>query len=314
MSEVEDALREACKTGNIRAFLELINDVDVLNFTDGDGNTLLHIASATGQRGICLRLLAHCHADVFRCNSHGQTALDVAIEAGFRDMATLLLFEASNHLDDADAAQTSASYRRRAQSQPDRFVHESPKGQQCELIRRCLHRLNFFECLTKEQQDQCIQSFSRQSVSKDNFLLQEGKQPSFFYVIESGKFEVLQQKGAAKETLVTGVKEGCFGERSLIYDVVELCSVRCSYAGVVWRMSKYAFENMADHFCDLSRVPSLIDSQVLCVNVCMYVLICVCTNYYGCYICMRACTYMYVCMYIQVCVLLCRFYEISDSI
>lgn len=71
-----------------------IGDIDVYS-VNNDGENALHLAAAAGFHDVCTYLVEKAKMDVFVADRKGLTAIDKAIEAGFKELANKLAILAS---------------------------------------------------------------------------------------------------------------------------------------------------------------------------------------------------------------------------
>ena len=96
----ETVLWIACKYGNTKAVEILYEHLlkvksmeqvkQIVNSTDSDGNTLLHLACSKGHEDIIKYLVNKVKIDIGHRNNKNKTALQIADEKGHKSIVSLL--------------------------------------------------------------------------------------------------------------------------------------------------------------------------------------------------------------------------------
>ena len=106
-------------------------------------------------------------------------------------------------------------------------VHPKTDGQRERLqgvAKNCL----LFKTLDDSQLIEVIDAMFEKKVESGEFLIREGDDGDFFYIIEEGTYNAMKEDPETKEDKVvfTYVNEGNFGELALLYNMPRAASVQ----------------------------------------------------------------------------------------
>lgn len=117
-----------------------------------------------------------------------------------------------------------------------------PKSQAVrELISASINGNLLFEGVTAEGKEAIIDAMDSEERMPGEAVITEGDVGDYFYVVESGEYEVfLNAKGASpvhKYATIPGEVAPYFGDLALLYSCPRKATVKCSTSGVVWRLA-----------------------------------------------------------------------------
>ncbi|ETO14205.1 hypothetical protein RFI_23162 [Reticulomyxa filosa] len=96
----------------------------------------------------------------------------------------------------------------------------------------------FFFFFYYEQQSALIDAMFEKKVSKGEEVIKQGDNGDYFYVIESGTFEVWKSSDVKRDTSAKKVfsydGKGSFGELALLYNAPRAATVRAATDGLLW--------------------------------------------------------------------------------
>ena len=106
-------------------------------------------------------------------------------------------------------------------------MHPKTDGQRERLqgvAKNCL----LFKTLDDSQLIEVIDAMFEKKVESGEFLIREGDDGDFFYIIEEGTYNAMKEDPETKEDKVvfTYVNEGNFGELALLYNMPRAASVQ----------------------------------------------------------------------------------------
>jgi cAMP-dependent protein kinase regulator len=107
-------------------------------------------------------------------------------------------------------------------------------------------RNNFlFKSLDEEQYVDVVDAMAEKRVMPGEDVIKQGGIGDFFYVAETGTFEVLisKNKGEATKVFEYG-PGGSFGELALMYNAPRAATVRCSSESVLWALDRVTFRRI----------------------------------------------------------------------
>eukprot|EP00808_Paulinella_micropora_P017225 g74666.t1 len=113
-------------------------------------------------------------------------------------------------------------------------------------IKAAISKSESFMHLNDEQIQDLIDCMQEIKLSPGTILIQQGEEGDYFYVIESGEFDVLQAPKAGmpleKSKKVYTIKDrGAFGEIAILYDMPRTSTVRAATDATLFRLDKEAF-------------------------------------------------------------------------
>lgn len=132
-----------------------------------------------------------------------------------------------------------------------RVVPKTPEAM--ERIRLATGKSILFSGLEEAQKQDIFNSMEEMKVNEGDVIIQQGQPGDYFYVIDSGKFNVYKREdnqlisdeneGFGKQVFQyeTG---GSFGELALMYNCPRAATVRASTAGVLWRTDRETFRHI----------------------------------------------------------------------
>lgn len=106
-----------------------------------------------------------------------------------------------------------------------------------------------FSALDASQKQEIYDAMFEKSVAPGEALINEGAEGDFFYIVESGEFEVFTQNNPAgpnKPVFHYG-PGGSFGELALMYNAPRAATVRACTAATVWGLDRNTFTHVIVH-------------------------------------------------------------------
>ena len=91
-----------------------------------------------------------------------------------------------------------------------------------------LKKITIFGGLDDSQLEYFVPLLESQSYKKDEVIFEQGSQPSYIYIIESGKVKITGQEDGQKYDIVTFDMGDCFGEMSVVGVMPHTGSAVCS--------------------------------------------------------------------------------------
>jgi rhodanese-related sulfurtransferase len=98
--------------------------------------------------------------------------------------------------------------------------------------------------------DELLKRFERTKVERGQVVIQEGDEGDYYYVIESGRFQVERLVGGAKVVLAELKSGDAFGEEALVSDAKRNATIMATAEGQLLRLDR-------QHFNELLREPLL---------------------------------------------------------
>lgn len=132
----------------------------------------------------------------------------------------------------------------------DKFVRKVvPKSPEaCERIRKAVQNSFLFIGLETDQKQAIFDAMEEVKVDAGSTLITQGAEGDYFYVVESGKYDVFKRNPSdptAGEKQVFHYDEtGSFGELALMYNSPRAASVRARTAGILWAVDRATFQHI----------------------------------------------------------------------
>ncbi|CAJ0884509.1 15693_t:CDS:2 [Entrophospora sp. SA101] len=142
---------------------------------------------------------------------------------------------------------TSVSAESIAPSQNNEYVKiVIPKTeQQRQRIETSISSNFLFKNLDEEQCKDVIDAMAEISVNKNEEIIKQGGIGDFFYVVETGSFDVYVSKnGAPAEKVMDYGPGGSFGELALMYNVPRAATVVATSDSVLWALDRVTFHRI----------------------------------------------------------------------
>jgi len=111
------------------------------------------------------------------------------------------------------------------------------------LIKKAINNNVLFENFSEEQLKDLIRLMTFEEIPNGKRVIQEGDPGDYFYVVESGIFNVYQKEEGKPERLInTRTEEESFGEYALIYNAPRSASVEARTNCRVWKADRLSFK------------------------------------------------------------------------
>ena len=122
-----------------------------------------------------------------------------------------------------------------------KYLPQVPKSDSVKKLINDALRSNFmFASVHDEDVEEMIKVMSSKNVKKGEVIIQEGDRGDFFYVVESGNYDI-----AVKGLIVGSVGRGAsFGELALVYDCPRAATITCENGGQVWALDRITFRSI----------------------------------------------------------------------
>ncbi len=101
-----------------------------------------------------------------------------------------------------------------------------------------------FKNLDEEQAGDVINAMIERSVVKDEVIIKQGDEGDYFYVVESGKYDIFVNKNGSPVKVVEITTGGSFGELALMYNAKRAATVVASGPGVLWALDRVTFRRI----------------------------------------------------------------------
>lgn len=101
-----------------------------------------------------------------------------------------------------------------------------------------------FHGLESGQMQELVDAMREMETEAGQTVITEGENGDYFYVIDSGKFDVLKLKDGEQTKVWAYDHEGSFGELALMYNCPRSATVTALTDGVVWALDRGSFRHI----------------------------------------------------------------------
>ncbi|KAL3896272.1 MAG: hypothetical protein SGCHY_004178, partial [Lobulomycetales sp.] len=121
-----------------------------------------------------------------------------------------------------------------------------PKGDEQRKRIEASVRNNFlFKSLDEEQYVDVVDAMAEKKTEEGEEIIKQGGVGDFFYVVETGTFDVyVSRNGAPAVKVFDYGPGGSFGELALMYNAPRAATVRCTSSAVLWALDRVTFRRI----------------------------------------------------------------------
>lgn len=102
-----------------------------------------------------------------------------------------------------------------------------------------------FRNLDAEQREEVFDAMFEKFVEPGESIIEQGDDGDFFYVVDSGEFDIFVKKGSAEpKKVVTVGAGGSFGELALMYNAPRAATCTATENSSVWALDRVTFRRM----------------------------------------------------------------------
>jgi len=124
-------------------------------------------------------------------------------------------------------------------TQKEKTVHEKSEEKRKRVEELIITHL-LFRNLDKQQKKEIIDAMFERDVEIGTEIIKQGDEGDFFYVVDSGEFEILVNG----KKVASSSAGGSFGELALLYGQPRAATVRATAKSVVWCMDRATFRRI----------------------------------------------------------------------
>ena len=128
-------------------------------------------------------------------------------------------------------------------SDEERTVHAKTDEQRQRLTEAVIGIL-LFRALEPEQMQDVLDAMFETVVNPGDYVITQGDDGDNFYVIDSGKYDVLVNINGEEKKVHTFEEKGSFGELALLYNMPRSASVVAKTHGSLWAMDRNSFRRI----------------------------------------------------------------------
>jgi len=101
-----------------------------------------------------------------------------------------------------------------------------------------------FKSLDSDQMNQVLDAMAEKPVDAGFHVIDEGDDGDFFYIIESGKFDIYKTIDGEEKHLGQYDGKGSFGELALMYNAPRAATIVANTEGMLWAMDRQTFRRI----------------------------------------------------------------------
>jgi len=122
-------------------------------------------------------------------------------------------------------------------------VHGKSDEQRKRLI-AVVEPMLLFKSIDPEQFNQLIDAMFEKVVEAGENIIKEGDDGDYFYIIESGQFDVIKEINGEQKKVFQYDNKGNFGELALMYNAPRSATVTAASAGTLWALDRETFRRI----------------------------------------------------------------------
>lgn len=166
--------------------------------------------------------------------------------------------EMSDHMDDEEEAMMAKKMqygRRKSVSaegydpdaddddEEDRVIHAKTDTQRTRL-NQAVEKILLFKSLDNDQMTQVLDAMFEKVVEPGEHIIDEGDDGDYFYVIESGVYDILKILDGEQKHVGQYDNRGSFGELALMYNAPRAATIVATTTGNLWAMDRQTFRKI----------------------------------------------------------------------
>lgn len=124
-----------------------------------------------------------------------------------------------------------------------RIVHAKSDLQRTRLV-QVVEKMLLFKSLDQDQMSQVLDAMFEKVVEPGEHIINEGDDGDYFYVIESGKYDILKIIDGEQKHVGQYDNKGSFGELALMYNAPRAATIVATTAGNLWAMDRQTFRKI----------------------------------------------------------------------
>ncbi|XP_014243892.1 cAMP-dependent protein kinase type II regulatory subunit-like isoform X2 [Cimex lectularius] len=107
-----------------------------------------------------------------------------------------------------------------------------------------LKKILLLQNLYSEQFDQILDAFFLKTVKSGEYVIKEGDEGDYFYVIEKGTYSIIKEENGLPKVIQKYIDAGSFGELALLYSIPRSASVKAETEGLLWALDSKTFRRI----------------------------------------------------------------------
>lgn len=125
----------------------------------------------------------------------------------------------------------------------ERIIHAKTDSQR-QRLSQAVEKILLFKSLDSDQMHQVLDAMFEKVVEAGENIITEGDDGDFFYVIESGQYDILKVIDGEQKHLGSYDAKGSFGELALMYNAPRAATIISTTSGSLWAMDRETFRKI----------------------------------------------------------------------
>ena len=113
--------------------------------------------------------------------------------------------------------------------------------QQLKSLEKSVKNILIFKSVDQKQRKVVLDSFFKRDVVTEEIIIRQGDEGDNFYVIESGRYDIVIEGAEERKLVATLDGKGSFGELALLYNCPRGATIIAATDGVLWCLDQKVF-------------------------------------------------------------------------
>lgn len=123
-------------------------------------------------------------------------------------------------------------------------VIHAKSDEQRKRLTKVLEPMLLFKSLDDEQKNQILDAMFEKVVEAGENIIKEGDDGDYFYIIESGKYDIFKIIAGDNKHVGQYEDKGSFGELALMYNAPRAATITANTGGSLWAMDRQTFRRI----------------------------------------------------------------------
>lgn len=123
------------------------------------------------------------------------------------------------------------------------MIHAKTDTQR-QRLNQAVEKILLFKSLDQDQMTQVLDAMFEKVVEPGEHIIDEGADGDFFYVIETGIYDILKIIDGEQKHVGQYNNKGSFGELALMYNAPRAATIVSTTAGNLWAMDRQTFRKI----------------------------------------------------------------------
>lgn len=125
----------------------------------------------------------------------------------------------------------------------EKIIHPKSDSQRKSLL-EAVKEILLFRSLESEQLNEVLDAMFEKKVTPNEYIIKQGDDGDFFYVVESGIYNIFIKQGTQDVKVGCCENKGSFGELALMYNMPRAATIQSAGDGMLWAMDRQTFRRI----------------------------------------------------------------------